>query len=289
MTLRHLKVFITVCETGSVTRAAENLHIAQPAISQTISDVEKYYGVALFNRINQKLKLTEDGKLLFIKAKEVVLNFEEFENMAKSAAERPKINIGASLTFGKTVLPGIMRYVKDNMPEVRLFSVINNAREIQEGILDGNIDFAIIEGKPSFPNIKALEYSSDKLTVVCGYDYDYPNEVSIKELAKADLLLREKGSASRDYLESLFDINDLAFTPTMESISNQAIISAVRENLGVAVLPEDLIKSYLGKKRMKEVKIKDAELIRKSYVISHKNKTFLKSARKVYDYVCSGL
>ena len=69
MTIRHLKVFVEVCENSSITKTAEIMHIAQPAISQTIADIEKYYNVILFNRINQRLVITETGKILLQKAK----------------------------------------------------------------------------------------------------------------------------------------------------------------------------------------------------------------------------
>ena len=72
MTVRHLRVFVTVCECGGITKAAELMHVAQPAVSQTIADIEKYYGVVLFDRINHKLVLTDGGKNLLLKAKEVL-------------------------------------------------------------------------------------------------------------------------------------------------------------------------------------------------------------------------
>lgn len=288
MTIRHLKVFVNVCDNGSITKTAEQMCTAQPAISQTIADIEKYYGIILFNRINQRLKLTDDGKVLYLKAKEVLVGFEDFENTASSIADSPTLKIGVSLTFGKNVMPAIMKYVKTNYPEVKLFTFINNSKEIQESILEGKLDFAIIEGKPTYPNIKAEDFKSDKLMVVCGYDYDYPEFVTVKELSKATLLLREKGSTSRDYLENIFRVNDLSCFPSMESISNQAIISAVMENLGVAVLPAELVKGHISRKKLKEIKLKDFDLIRNSYVISHKSKSFGKIVKSIYDRVLKG-
>ncbi len=288
MTIRHLKVFVSVCENGSITKTAEQMCTAQPAISQTIADMEKYYGIILFNRINQRLKLTEDGKILYLKAKEVINGFEDFESSASSVADSPKLNIGVSLTFGKNFLPKLMKMVKENYPQVRLFTYINNSKEIQEEILEGRLDFAVIEGKPTYPNIKAEDFKSDKLMVVCGYNYDYPEFVTINELSKTTLLLREKGSTSRDYLENILRLHDLSCFPSMESISNQAIISAVTQNLGVAVLPEELVKSYISRKKLKEIKLKDFDLIRNSYVISHKNKTFGKVVKSIYDTVLKG-
>ena len=80
MTIRHLKVFIQVCECDySISKASEFLCVAQPSVSQTIKELENYYGVILFNRINRKLTLTNEGQTLLAKAKEIVKSFDEFE------------------------------------------------------------------------------------------------------------------------------------------------------------------------------------------------------------------
>ena len=196
MTIRHLKVFVEVCENSSITKTAEIMHIAQPAISQTIADIEKYYNVILFNRINQRLVITETGKILLQKAKEVIANFDEFENLAIATLENPIIHIGASLTFGITHLPRIMNYVKQNYPNVQLLTTINNSKEIEQGVLDGTIDFGIVEGSISNKNIKIENFIDDKLLIVCGYDYPINSKITITELAREKLLLREKGSSS---------------------------------------------------------------------------------------------
>ena len=84
MTIRHLKILIAVCENGSITKAAEMLHIAQPAVSCTIAEIEKYYKVVLFDRINQRLVITDAGKNLLLKAREVIASFDDFEGRAAS-------------------------------------------------------------------------------------------------------------------------------------------------------------------------------------------------------------
>ena len=218
MTIRHLKVFVEVCENSSITKTAEIMHIAQPAISQTIADIEKYYNVILFNRINQRLVITETGKILLQKAKEVIANFDEFENLAIATLENPIIHIGASLTFGITHLPRIMNYVKQNYPNVQLLTTINNSKEIEQGVLDGTIDFGIVEGSISNKNIKIENFIDDKLLIVCGYDYPINSKITITELAREKLLLREKGSSSRDHLEHLFNLNGKFFVDSHVAI-----------------------------------------------------------------------
>lgn len=287
MTIRHLKVFVAVCECGGMTKAAEMMHLAQPAVSRTISDIEEYYNIILFNRISQRVVLTETGKEFLYRAKETVKIFDDFENFARSSVDKPNIHIGASLTIGKSYLPKIMRYIKDTYPNIKLHTTVNNAKEIQNGIIDGEIDFAIIENSLLLPNIKAEKFLTDSLSVVCGYDYDIPSSVTVNELSKTDLLLRERGSSSRNHLETVFNLNGISCSPAMESISNQAIISAVIENFGVAVLPEALVRPYILKKKLREIELKGVKLLRQSYVISHKNKKFGRTLSEIYNYCCN--
>lgn len=82
MTLRHLKIFAAVCEHGSTTKAAEALYIVQPTVSHTIAELEKHYKVPLFERVNQRLVLTDIGKELLVKAKEILAEFDNFESLA---------------------------------------------------------------------------------------------------------------------------------------------------------------------------------------------------------------
>ena len=130
MTIRHLKVFIEVCERGGITKAAESLHIAQPAVSQTVSDIEKYYNVRLFERINQRLVLTEPGKELLLKAKEAVAAFDEFGRFASSAAAAPTVRIGTSLTIGKIFLPGILSGIRAGWPQVKPWALVDKTGAI---------------------------------------------------------------------------------------------------------------------------------------------------------------
>ena len=95
MTIRHLKMFAAVCEYGGVTRAAEALHVAQPVVSTAVSELEKYYGIRLFERINQRLVITEQGGELLVKARDVISCFEDFEGLAREDSGKPRVRVGS--------------------------------------------------------------------------------------------------------------------------------------------------------------------------------------------------
>lgn len=284
MTIRHLKVFLCVCKHQSMTKAAEELFIAQPAVSNTIAEIEKNYKVKLFDRINKKLLLTDEGKVLLIKAQEVLTAFNEFEEIALNSSQKPLLKIGSSLTIGKQKLPWLLRNLKENFKEIDFQVSINQTSIIESKILNGTLDFAFIQGKPSSPSIKSRLVDSNTLIAVCGKKYDMPDTVTLKELCRYDLLLREDESVSREFLDNIFALENIVVTPVMESISNQALISAAVQNLGVTIMPEALLTRQLNSGGLRKITVLDYEFTRNSYLVYHKDKSFGAVKKEIFDF-----
>lgn len=284
MTIRHLKVFLCVCKHQSMTKAAEELFIAQPAVSNTIAEIEKNYKVKLFDRINKKLLLTDEGKVLLIKAQEVLTAFNEFEEIALNSSKKPLLKIGSSLTIGKQKLPWLLRNLKENFKEIDFQVSINQTSIIESKILNGTLDFAFIQGKPSNPSIKSRLVDSNTLIAACGKKYDMPDTVTLKELCRYDLLLREDESVSREFLDNIFALENIVVTPVMESISNQALISAAVQNLGVTIMPEALLTRQLNNGGLRKITVLDYEFTRNSYLVYHKDKSFGAVKKEIFDF-----
>ena len=284
MTIRHLKVFTCVCKHQSMTRAAEELFIAQPAVSNTIAEIEKNYNVKLFERINKRLFLTDEGKGLLIKAQEVLSAFDEFEEQALNSSKKPLLKIGSSLTIGKQKLPWLLRNLKERFPDVDFQVSINQTSIIENKILSGALDFAFIQGKPSDQNIKSRLVDCNTFIAVCGKKYNMPDTVTLKELCRYDLLLREDESVSRDFLDNIFALENIVVKPVMESISNQALISAAVQNLGVTIMPESLLSRQLNNGGLRKITVLDYEFTRNSYLVYHKDKSFGAAKKEIFDF-----
>ncbi len=283
MTIRHLKIFVTVCECGSTTKAAELLYIAQPTISHTISELEKYYKVSLFERINQRLVLTEIGQELLIKAKDILAGFEDFESLASVKGENPKVRIGSTLTLGQTVIPSYLLRIEKEYPNIQLQILIRPYADIEREIENGNIDFALVEGEASSAMLKTVPLKEDRLTVVSNVNFDVPNELSIRGLVNYPLLLREKGNASRDFLERIAANQALQLYPKVDSVNNQALITAVYNMLGIAVLPESFVRGHIERGKFKEIKLYELDANYSNYMVIHKNKKLNKIQKQAYD------
>ena len=272
MTLRHLKMFVAVCETGSVTRASELLYIAQPTVSHAISELEKYYNIRLFDRINQRLILTDTGRELLVTAKEILAGFESFERLASFGGQSPRVRIGASLTLGQAVMPPFLAKLSKEHPEIEAQSVLKTSASIQSEIENGNLDFALVEGEVSSPYLRAELFKRDRLLAVANANANIPDVLSIEGLLAYPLLLRDHGSASRTFLERVLATKGLHLTATMESVNDQALIAAVYADLGIAFLPESFVGGHIARGKFKEIKIENLDNSRNNYLIIHKNK-----------------
>ncbi len=284
MTVRHLRIFVCVAKHLSMTRAADELFIAQPAVSNTIAEIEKNYNIKLFERINRRLFLTDEGKIMLIKAQNALAAFDDFEETAASSSQKPRVKLGSSLTIGKQKIPKLLEALKQSFEGIDFQISINQTSIIESKILNGTLDFAFIQGKPSDPNIKSRLVECNTLVAVCGKDYPMPQTVTLKQLCHYDLLLREDEGVSREFLDHIFARENIVVNPVMESISNQALISAAKRSLGVTILPESLLKHQLKRGELKAINVTDYEFTRNSYIIYHKDKVFGSVKKEIFDY-----
>lgn len=272
MTLKHLKVFVAVCEYGSTTKASKALFIVQPTISLSIKELEKYYNVPLFERLNQRLVLTEIGRELYKKAKEILTNFNDFEELAISHGKNPHVKIGASLTLGQTIIPKFLEIIEKENYNVLPQVLIRQSTTIEREIEESNLDFGIISGNVTSPHLVATAISHEKFVAVCHTDFPIPDKLTFQELITYPLLIREHGSSSRDFLDKLLIEKNLTMSPKMDSSNNQAIVTAIQANLGVGFLPENYVKEYIDNNIIREILITDVIANQTNYLVIHKNK-----------------
>ena len=287
MTLRHLKIFVTVCECDSVTRAAEKLYIAQPSVSLAISELEGYYGVKLFDRISRKLYLTEVGKRFLDYAIHIKSLLEEMEQNITDWETKGILRIGASITTGSCLLPDYTDIFKKQFPQMQVQVVIDNSEEIEKHILQNNIDFALIEGMVHSPHIKCQSLMKDELVLICGKNHPLyiKKNVDITELATQEFILREKGSGVREFFDSIMLLHGIKITPVWQSVSTHAVVTAVSKGLGLSVLPYLLVKADLENGYISTLEIRDISLKRQISIIYHKNK-YLTHGAQAFINIC---
>ena len=282
MTLRHLKIFKEVCDHGSITKAAEALFIAQPSVSVAISELEKHYNVTLFQRISNRLIITEEGKSVYERACNVLNAFDDFESTAYNG-DIPKIKIGTSLTVGTYILPDLMCQIKKLFPQVQVSVKIFQTKIIEDLVAKGELDIGLIESSTSLPVLQAEKFSEDELVVVCSQNFPAPDNISKNEIASYPFILREQGSASRDLFDMYLKQNDIHFTPSVETVIPQAAIELAKLGLGIAVLPFGMVKELISSKVLKRINLEGAKFQRTYFIIAHRQRNLSTLQKQIYD------
>lgn len=274
MTLRHLRIFVAVCTYGSITKAATHLHMAQPSVSLAIAELEQYYHIKLFDRISRKLYITEDGKRFLTYASQITSMFEEMEAEIHDWKGQEELHIGSSITIANTLLCDCLNHYQEqyNCHNVQVF--ICNSSNLEDKVLHNELDLALIEGVPHHPDLLKQAFFQDELVVLCAKNHPLTqyDSIELSTLLEQPLLLREKGSGTRDILDSIMQIHNVSLHPIWESASTQALVKGVQNNFGLSILPYHMVKQELHAGHINRLHVKDLSLQREYYIIYHKNK-----------------
>lgn len=290
MTVRHMKIFIMVCECNSITLAAKKLFVAQPAISFAIKELEEYYGVKFFDRISKKLYITEKGKEFFSYSSQIINLVEEMENKIKNNDTLGILKIGSSLTIGKYFLNDYLKKFQQAYPLIQTNISVENSNIIEARILDNLLDIGLIEGIVHSDSIVSETFFEDRLVFICNKSHPYVKKEKLlfKDILKENFILREKGSGVREIFNSFITSKELAVKPGWESISTGVIINAVKNNMGVSLLSYQMVKKEIEEGKLAILNVKDVELKRKFNIIYHKNKFITPSIKKFIN-ICKNI
>lgn len=288
MTIRHLKIFITVAECGKMRKAAELLYISQPSVSQAIRELEEYYNVKLFERISQKLHITEEGTLLLSHAQHIVDSFENMELDMKNIGRSTKIRIGGSVSVGTHLMTDIIEYLENRIKNIDTFVTINNTFEIENMISRSELDVAIVEGITKNPDIIKIPFYEDELVMVVGKNHPFYNkeQLTILNLEGQALLSRESGSSDRNQFEQFLAEHNINVIKKWTCTNTEAIKNAVINGKGIAILSKMLIEDECEKGLLKILNFKNVSIKRQIKLIYHKNKYISKPIEELID-ICS--
>ena len=274
MTLRHLKIFLCVADCGTMTAAAEKLYISQPTVSQAIAELERYYGVRLFERLSQKLYITEDGKKMLSYARHIIESFDDMESAMKSTKENPHISIGCSVSVGTSLLNKLLDSAEEKLRNCSVNVTVDNTSSVEKMILNNEIDIGIVEGIVINPELVITPVCKDKLVLVCGRNHHLAKEKQLRlsDLEGENFISREKGSADRNQLERLFEEQNISLNRCWNCSNTEAIKNAVIHGRGLAILSTMLTEKECESGDLITLNVSGLPVIRTINLIYHRNK-----------------
>lgn len=287
MTIRHLRIFITIVECKTMRKAAEKLYISQPAVSQAISELERYYDIKLFERLSQRLYITEAGETLLSYARHIVSSFEDMESAMFYASSKMTIKIGGSVSIGTTMLIDIVEQLEDEIPGIDVRVTVDNTSTIENKVCLSELDLAIVEGCLQSDEIIQIPVHNDELVMVVGKDHSFWDRqcISISELHNQDVISREEGSANRNQFEQLLIENKIKINKKWSCTNTEAIKNLVKDGKGIAIISKLLIKKEIEEKKLRIVNVDNIKVYRESKLIYHKNK-YISPQMKKFIEIC---
>ncbi len=261
-----LVTFITVVERNNFTKASEELHLTQSAVSREIQVLEKKYGVKLFDRTNKYVRLTKAGEILYHHAKDILIQYDRVEKLIHDLAHSAQgvLEIGSGYTFGEYLLPRVIQEFKLLYPSIIPKITIKNSHRIASQVLRRELDIGIVEGKLEMQGLVAIPFARDEMVVIVSPAHRLAGRavVEIGELGSETWILRERGSGTREVTNRVFSDVGLSPTSIMEFGSSQVIKESVEAGLGISILSEWTIRKEVKYGILSALKVRDVPISR---------------------------
>jgi len=273
----RMDTFLAVCKTMNYTKAAELLHISQPAVSQHIHWLEEAYGVPLLSFEGRKLRLTDAGNRLFLAANNMQNDAEALREALRTG-ERERFVFGATQTIGNFVLPERIADYLIRHSEADIRMLVDNTESLLYSLDEGALDFAVIEGYFRKNQYAYAHYSDERFICVAGAGYNFLSEPRVlSDLFSERLILRESGSGTREILERALTERNCSvedFERRLEISSICAIKKLVAANLGVTFLYAAAVREELNVGTLREIPLGDLEIEHPFTIVWRKNSIF---------------
>jgi DNA-binding transcriptional LysR family regulator len=276
-TIHQLRVFLKVVETGSVTKASEELHITQPAISIQLRNFQDQFKIPLTEIHGRRIHVTDFGHEIAEIASRVMLNLEElaFKTKDYSGLITGKLKIGAAST-GKYVAPFFVADFINAHQGIDLSLDVTNKSQVLESLKRNQIDFALVSVLPDDLDVFEEVLLENKLYLISNEAVHNP---------KKQLIYREEGSATRLEMERFFNTQDMAMRKKLELTSNETVKQAILAGLGVSIMPLIGIKNEIQNGTLFLIDTEGLPIINQWRLIWLKNKSLSPAAEAFLSYI----
>lgn len=274
ITLNQLRIFLKVVTTGSVTKAADELHLTQPAASIQLKNFQDQFDIPLIEVINKRIFVTDFGREIAAAAEKVLsevyaINFKMHAHQGELTG---KLKV-ASVSTGKYIAPFFLTDFMKKHQGVELMLDVTNKAQVLASLERNEVDFSLVSVLPDNLRIDKVELMQNKLFVVSNRDIDFPKKQYDKRIFEnIPLIYREQGSGTRHVMERFIRRNNLPVIKKMELTSNEAVKQAVIAGLGYSIMPLIGIKNELENGQLQIIPVKGFPIKSTWYLIWLKDK-----------------
>ncbi len=253
MSDRRLQVFHTVGGVLSFTRAAELLHMTQPAVTHQIRQLEEELNARLFDRTNNRISLTVAGEQVMDYAGRILLIYDEMQESVKALTgdRTGLVTLGASTTIAEYLLPGLLGGFRQWFPEVQIRLRVANTDAVVAMVADNSIELGVVEGEVDSQLLRVEQCQRDELQVIVPPDHALARQttISLHQLTDYPFIHREGGSGTRSVIERYFNehgISENDLNRPFELGSTEAIKGAVQAGVGISIVSRATLQKELA-------------------------------------------
>jgi DNA-binding transcriptional LysR family regulator len=275
-TLHQLQIFLKITQTKSITKAAEELHLTQPAVSIQLKNLQDQFEIPLTEVIGRQLYVTDFGEEIAVAVEKILgevyaINYKTLAYKGQLTG-RLKLSV---VSTGKYVIPYFLSDFLNQHEGIELLLDVTNKEKVIESLEKNEVDFALVSVLPDKLQIKTIELMQNKLFLVGGsQSIRYPKENTHQILEELPIIYREEGSGTRYTMEKYISLHNLNVRKKMELTSNEAVKQAVVAGLGYSVMPLIGIKNELINGELSIIPVKGFPLSSVWNMIWLKNKSF---------------
>lgn len=294
---RRLQVFHTVARLLSFTKAAETLHMTQPAVTFQVRQLEEYFNTRLFDRTHNRISLTEAGNKVFAYADRIFELYTEMENSVREMTGEisGSLTIGASTTIAEYMLPALLGDFRNQYPEVSIHLKVSNTEGIVSMVENNTIDLGVVEAPVSNKNLVVEKCRDDRLVAIVPPKHPLSGKpaVSKEELLEHPFICREEGSGTREVINEYIcqsEQGTQALSIAMELGSPEAVKGAVEAGMGVSIVSYATIQKELRLGTLLALKL-DPPLVRPFSFVHQKQKFRVRVMEELLDFArnyCQG-
>lgn len=298
--LRQLQIFIAIAKSGSTTAAGEHIALSQSAISASIGELERALNTLLFDRVGKRLLLNDHGRAMLPQAMALVNSAESLEQAYLDNQAPSILVIGASLTIGNYLLPRLLSqywqdqgYVLgDSTPPIQV--LVANTADIISKVANFEVDIGLVEGPCHRNDIAITPWVADDLMLVAAPTHPVILEYGLnlippERLAKANWLLREQGSGTREALERALLPDVVQLKSSLEFNDHEAIKQSAMEGLGIACLSKLVVQDALHSGRLVKLNTMFGDLSRHFSILIHHQKQLTSGMQRFIAYASSNI
>jgi len=286
-TLNQLQIFLKVVQTQSVTKASEELHLTQPAVSIQLKNFQDQFEIPLTEIVGRKIYITDFGREIAEAAENIInqvyaINYKTLAFKGQLTG-RLKISV---VSTGKYVMPYFLADFLQQHPGIELIMDVTNKNKVVESLENNEVDFALVSLLPSTLNIEQIDLLQNKLFLVGNIKNKIDEDLDTTEIFKdLPLIFREKGSGTRQTMESFIEQNNLTVLKKLELTSNEAVKQALLAGLGYSIMPLIGIKNELHNNELQIIPIKGLPIITTWRLIWSKGKKLSPVSLSFLDYL----